>query len=241
MLRRFAMFAFCLAATTAARADFTVSAFDNSTVQPGGPRTGNNGQRFLNIEGSGNGTFASFGVVDFRASQAAGMVDSLSLILTENNAGFTAPGALSFFVSTNTSTNIDAGTSPLTYQASPADSTGIGTQLSTLYRLGSGAFTTTGNVMSGQVDTYKFALAGALQAYLTSQVNAGRTIRVVIGAADATVAATYSGFTNTGTNTPGPALTVGVPTAAVPEPTSLALLTIGGLAVVGLARSRRHK
>ena len=42
-----------------------VLASANFTVRPDGPRTGGSGTSFFNIEGDGNGDFASFGILDF--------------------------------------------------------------------------------------------------------------------------------------------------------------------------------
>src|SRR5439155_8410914 len=54
---------------TAARADTsTISAFDNATMMPLGPRTGANGKNFFNVEGDNNGINSSYGVLDFNAN-----------------------------------------------------------------------------------------------------------------------------------------------------------------------------
>src|SRR5262249_11760426 len=99
----------------AARADVIVSASDNATVQPGGPRAGSNGKAFFNIEGPANGTFASFGVVDFQltADSTVTSISGLTLSLTQANAAFTHAGSLQFFLTEDTTTDIQPGTSPL--------------------------------------------------------------------------------------------------------------------------------
>ena len=51
---------------TQALADTIISASNNATIQPGGPRAGTNGKIFFNMEGSSNGSFSDFGVVDFQ-------------------------------------------------------------------------------------------------------------------------------------------------------------------------------
>ena len=85
-----------------ARANIILPAANNATVQPGGPRPGVNGKQFFNMEGSVNGTFASFGVVDFQSSPMSVQVTSLTLALTQANAAFTHNGALTFYLSTDT-------------------------------------------------------------------------------------------------------------------------------------------
>ena len=111
------------------RANIIRPAVNNATVQPGGPRPGINGKQFFNMEGSGNGTFASFGVVDFQSNPMNAQVTSLTLVLTQANAAFTHDGGLIFFLSTDTATNIEPVTSPLIYSAGDIP-TGLGAQLS---------------------------------------------------------------------------------------------------------------
>src|SRR5215469_9871776 len=110
----------CLA--TEALADTIILASNNATIEPGGPRAGTNGKVFFNMEGSSNGSFASFGVIDFQVPNGVtfGPGGTLSLSLTQDNAAFTANGSLAFYVSTDTTTNIDPGSSPLAFDATAA-------------------------------------------------------------------------------------------------------------------------
>jgi hypothetical protein len=214
-----------------ARADIILTAANNATVQPGGPRPGVNGKQFFNMEGSTNGNFASFGVVDFQSAPTSVPVTSLTLDLTQANAAFTNNGALIFYLSTDTATNIEPATSPLTYSAADTP-TGLGTQLSLLFLLGAGSFTQGSN---GTVDAFTFSPSATAINYLESQLAAGGRIRLIIAPGDATVAATYAGFSNTGFS--GPQLDLVTPT---PEPgtlgsASLVLLTFAA----GLTRTRR--
>ena len=68
-----------LVAATAASASaelVQLEAFNNATVQPGGPRTGSSGLAFFNIEGSDYGNFASYGVMQFDFSGIAATYDA---------------------------------------------------------------------------------------------------------------------------------------------------------------------
>ncbi len=214
---------------TSARASVIVSASDNSTVQPGGPRTGANGQRFFNMEGSNNGQFSSFGVVDFATPAGATLGPTgvvLSLTLTQNNAAFSSNGPLSFYLTTDTTTNIDAGTSPLAFNLADLP-TGLGSQLNTRYLLGSGTFT---QVATGTADTFSFTPSGAALTYLLNEVNTAHgPIRLIVAPGSASVAATYSGFSNT--STAAPQLSLVNTAAAVPEPSTI-LFLISGLTIL---------
>jgi hypothetical protein len=212
-----------------ALADITISASNNATVQAAGPRTGANGKSFFNMEGSSNGSFASFGVVDFQtpAGVAFGPGGMLSLTLTQANAAFTTFGQLAFYLSTDTTTSIDPGTSPLAFDASASDlPTGLGSQLNTKYLLGSGTFT---EVANGHQDIFSFTPTGAALSYLMTEIDAAGKVRLIIAPNDASVAATYAGFSNT--NFHGPELTI------TPEPSTLAL-EVGLLFAMGCARRR---
>jgi hypothetical protein len=223
---------FCLpeAALTAT----IIHASDNATIQPGGPRTGTNGKAFFNAEGSSNGTFASFGVADFQTPAgvtfAAG--DTLSLTLTQSNASFTHNGGLLFYLSSDTSTSIQPGTSPLSFNASALPA-GLGTQLATSYLLGAGTFT---EIANGQADVFSFTPTGPALAYLTTEIDTAGVIRLIMVPGDATVSATYAGFSNTTPSTPGPELTL--PGVGVPEPSTMVLQAAGLLLAFGWRRAR---
>jgi hypothetical protein len=213
-------------------ADTIIAASNNATIQPGGPRAGANGKLFFNMEGSSNGSFSDFGVVDFQTPLGVtfGPGQQLSLALTQDNAAFTANGSLAFYVSTDTTTDIEPGTSPLAFQANSLP-TGLGTQLDPKYLLGTGMFT---EVANGQIDVFTFTPTGAALSYLETQIDSAGKIRLIVAPDDANVAATYAGFSNT--DFAGPMLTISSP-ASVPEPSTI-LLQVGPLIAVVFARRR---
>lgn len=216
----------------------SLEAFDNATVQPGGPRSGTAGKNFFNVEGIGLGTFASYGVIDFDGSalsfsEAITGVTALRIDLTQSNAAFTANGSLKFWLTSDITTDIQPGTSALILDASTPYGIAAG-DLEPLFELGTGAFV---QVSTGTVDSYTFNVSGAAADLLTTSVADGSTIRLVItqDAGDDTVAATWAGFSNA--SLAGPTLTLtGEP---VPEPASLAALSVGALAL--LRRRKQSK
>ena len=242
-MRTFLIAAFAVAAITAQAQ--TAVATSNSTIKPAGPRSGTSNTNFFNIEGAGNTTNADFGVLDFSTASFGGpknvAVSAASITLTEETAAFTAPATLQFYAASNTTAStVNDGTSTLIYQT-PGDATnnyGVGTQLGTLISLGTGNFTTTGNTTTGTVDTYALALSTAAKSYLASALASGTgAIRIVIASQTSTGAATFGGIGYTSATQPnyvGPSLTL--TTQAAPEPSALAAL---GLGAVALLRRRR--
>jgi hypothetical protein len=185
-------------------ADTTTLATNNATVQPGGPRGGDNGKLFFNMEGSSNDVFASFGVVDFQLPDGSTFNpgDVLSITLTQANASFTQNGMLAFYVSTDTTTDIEPDTSPLAFD--PTDvPTGLASQLDTKYLLGCGTFT---QAADGTMDTFSFTPTDDALTYLINEISTTGYIRMIVAPFDPTVAATYAGFSNT--EFQGPALTL---------------------------------
>jgi hypothetical protein len=193
---------FCVPQTTSA--DTTALATNNATVQPGGPRAGDNGKLFFNMEGSSSDTFASFGVVDFQLPDGSTFNpgDVLSMTLTQANAFFTHDGVLAFYVSTDTTTDIEPDTSPLAFDATDLP-TGLGSQLDTKYLLGYGTFT---QGADGTMDTFSFTPTDEALSYLINEISTSGFIRMIVAPGDPTVAATYAGFSNT--EFQGPALTL---------------------------------
>jgi hypothetical protein len=217
------------------RASIVIPATNNATIQPAGPRPGVNGKQFFNMEGSANGAFASFGVVDFQSSPISIPINSISLTfnLTQANAAFTHDGSLLFYISIDTTTDIDPGVSPLVYD--PSDTpTGLGNQIRPLAFLGGGRFT---QAASGTVDTFSLGSTIVVAAYVAAQLSKGAPIRLVIAPGDDTVAATYAGFSNT--EFAGPELVL--PGTAIPEPGTLgSVAMVLGVLTVGLAKMRRY-
>jgi len=216
---------------------FTAEATNNATVRPAGPRGASSGKAYLNVEGNGNGTNASFGVADFSVSSfgigfTVGNINSVVLSLTQLNAAFTLPGTVRFYLSTDTTTSIESTNTALKFDSTKLPG-GIGTQLSTLYDLGTGVFSATGNTGSGTVDSYTLNLTGAAKSYLISQLNTtGATLRFVITPDTNTTAATWAGYSNTTYDGPTLKLDAGV----VPEPATILGLVLGAGALISRRR-----
>lgn len=207
----------------------------NATVLVGGVRSAPNNDNFLNIEGSGNPGFFSFGVAEFDLSgfapapETVDSVNSIQLVFTQSNASFTKDGNLAFYITTDLDASIAAGSTNLKYDSTNDPERGLGSQLQDLYFLGTGVFTQVG---TGSQDTYTFTLSGAAQAYVREQFVNGGVFRIVIAPDNAAVAATWAGFNNN--SNPGPQ--VSFEYTSVPEASSVSLLMLGGMALAGWRR-----
>jgi hypothetical protein len=223
----------CAALLAAAGEASAVVAGANATVQPAGPRTGTSGTNFFNIEGSSNSSFSSFGVVDFTlVASPSDSISGLTLGLTESNAAFTKAGSLAFYVVSDSTTSIVAGSSPLTFTGS---TTGLGSQLGTQYLLGTGSFTSNGASPTGALDSFTFTLSGTAQTFVNGVSQAGGKLRFVIAPNDTTVAATFAGATN---STTASRQVLTLTTSPVPEPSTWLSMAIG---VIALGTQLRRK
>ncbi len=188
-------------AAAAAYADpASTLASDNATVQPGGPRSGSSGKAYFNMEGSVNGTYASYGVADFNFGilpyPVLG-VNSAELALTQANAAYSASGNLVLSVDQSaTLVDIQPGTSPLAFDGvDPGTATDVTEGDLSLLSLGAGPFTYTIGA-NGDVDHFALTLDSATEAEIVNRLNNQETIRIVVGTGEAGVAATYAGYTN---------------------------------------------
>ncbi|MEL7449516.1 MAG: endonuclease/exonuclease/phosphatase family protein [Pseudomonadota bacterium] len=195
-----------------------VAAFDNATVQPAGPRPGSGGKTFFNIEGSGNGDFASFGVADFRfAACEAKMIENPRLELRQSNAGFTTDGRYSVYLTDAVDVDIQAGTSPLTYQGGDGLAS-VDPLLTGLEFLAEFDFVETA---SGSTDTVALTPSAGASAQLVAALNAGDAMRLVLVPEESAVAATYAGQNNN--SGPAPTFVFEAPCSGIgPASTSLA-------------------
>jgi hypothetical protein len=188
----------------AAQVAIDVEASDNATVQPAGPRSGGGGKAFFNVEGSTNGTFASFGVVDFVVPSTCTDLSGLSLALTQDNAGFTTDGPVSVYLTDATGVDIQPGSS-ITYQAGSDGVASVDPAFTNLTLLGSFNFV---EGSTGDVDLVDLTagVSPAVETALLAAINGGTNIRLVLTPDAATTAATYAGSTNS--NREGPTLSV---------------------------------
>ncbi|MGF1511072.1 MAG: endonuclease/exonuclease/phosphatase family protein [Myxococcota bacterium] len=182
----------------------TLPASNNATVQPGGPRAGDSGKAFFNIQGDANGGFASFGVVDFIPSPINCFeIVSVGLELTQDNASFTGNGPYSVYLTDAVEVSIEPD-SNIAFQGGNGKET-VDPAFTELTFLGSFDFVETN---SGDTDLVQFGpdIDLALQIALVESLQNGTPLRLVLTPDDPDVSATYAGFTNS--NNPGPTLVV---------------------------------
>ena len=149
--------AWAIVAAPAMAVFISQEASNNATVQPSptGPRPGGNGKAFFNMEGSANGSFASFGVADFAFTPLPPLgfpvthVSDATLKMTQSNAGFTTDGPISIYYTANTSQSIEPG-EMIFYQGSDGAAS-VDPVFSPLTLLGSGNFV---EVATGTEDSY---------------------------------------------------------------------------------------
>src|SRR5690348_10418770 len=89
-----------IASLAIAAAPAGLEATHSVTVQPAGPRAGETGTRFFNIEGKNNEKYAAFGVLDFNLAKAEpDKATGLALSLTQSLARFSKNGKLRVYLS----------------------------------------------------------------------------------------------------------------------------------------------
>ena len=194
--------------------DLSIEAIDVATVRPDGPRGGSFGKIFFNVQGSANGGFASFGVIDYEfdgMDQAEGSLFALSLELIESNASFTTDGDYSIYLTDATDVDIQAGSSPLQYQGSNDGLASVDPLLTNLTLLGSTRFVENGD---GEADSVVLTTTMVVEETFRTAINAGGTVRLVLVPDEASVAATWAGIGNFD----GPAPTLNLSFGEPPAP-----------------------
>jgi predicted extracellular nuclease len=190
--------------------NYAVEAFDKATVQPSGPRRGNNGKIFFNIEGNANEDFASFGVADFMIESAdlgfttvTDIID-LDIKLTQSNLRFTNSGPISIWLTEQTDVSIQPNSS-IAYQTGNNGEASVDPLLKPLFELGQFTFTKVG---TGTTDTFDLfaGLDPNEEQIVLNAINSGTPLRLLMAPENNTVSATYAGVTNS--SNAGPTLVV---------------------------------
>ncbi len=174
-------------------------------VRPAGPVSGSAGSDFLTVEGSSNGSFASFAMLDFDLSNHLGKlppatgVRNISLEIRQSNAGFSTNGPVSFYLTTPAAAAIPINSS-IVYQSGQNELLCVPTVLSTgAERIATYAAvhrSNTGGVFpNGTLD--QIVLFGdALEQALTNALNGDGLLRLLAVPDEAATAATWTGFTS---------------------------------------------
>jgi len=181
-----------------AQAGEEVTASKSLTVQPTGPRTGDAGSKYFNIEGKDNGKYASFGVLVFEVPKEiqGSKIKGMALTLVQSTPAFAKDGAIKVFLAPELDPAAD-----LKFDANSDN--GIGNQIKVLNELCSGTFK---KVKTGETQSFTLTLDDACK----ERVSKGGRLCLVIVAADSTVAATYFGA-NENDKGNSPKLTIELP------------------------------
>ena len=186
--------------------------------------------------GSGNDdAFSEYGLATFTFNASDFGVPAVTSLtqfdytITHNDRAFSDGTEFELFLTTD---DFDATYGGISYD--PTLVNGLVTnQYSNLSTLGVFAYTPEAG---GTQEVLNIGLSAGQQADLISEINAGSEFSILIVATTADADVTFTGFDDTFEDGGQPFLTLG-PTAAVPEPTALAVLSLIGLA--GFTRRRR--
>lgn len=204
-----------------------LTAFDLATVQPAGPRPDTSGKRFFNVQGAGNGQFASYGVARFDTSGIAGpgltgaTINSAQITLAQSNAFFTGDGEVAVYFSDLDVVDIQPGSS-IAFDDGEANA--FANDFTDAALLASDTFT---EKSDGATDT--FTVTNNLQLL----ADGDGVITLVFSAfEDPDVSATYAGLDNSD----GPAPTLTLDFQPVPLPPAVWLFGSATAALVGWRR-----
>lgn len=185
--------------------------------------------------GSGNDDgFAEFGVATFTYTPGDFGLSTVSSLtqfdytITHNDRGFSDGTQYELFLTTD---DFDATYSALSYDTALTNGLN-GTQFANLSSLGVFAYTP---AAGGTQELLNFSVSGAPAADLVGQINAGSEFSIVIAATAADADVTFTAFDDQFEPGGQPALTLNV--VGIPEPSSIAMLSL--LGVAGFIRRRR--
>jgi hypothetical protein len=168
-------------AVSTAYAGIELTATESRIIQPGGPRSGDAGSKYFNVQGKANDKYASFGVIVFEISKEVQdkKVKSATLTFVQSIPAFAKDGAIRFFLAPE----LDA-TGDLKFDRSAEN--GIGSQITKLIALGSGNFK---KVETGKSESFALTVDDAMR----DRIAKGGKLCLVVVPVDDNVAATYFG------------------------------------------------
>jgi hypothetical protein len=163
------------------QAGVEIVASKSLTVQPDGPRSGDPGTKYFNIQGKDNQKYASFGVLVFEIPKEIRdkKVKDVTLTMVQSIPKFAKDGAICFFLATD----LDA---PENLKFDPNAPDGVGSQIKPLHALGSGKFK---KIETGKTETLSINVDDTVR----ERMEKGGKFFLIVVPADSTVAATYFG------------------------------------------------
>jgi hypothetical protein len=180
---------FVLLVSAECRAAMEVTATSSATVLATGPREGENGKRYFNVQGKAAERYASFGIIDFTlpGPEKLGKVKAATLKLVQSVPRFAKDGKFKVYLITDASKK-ETDAAQLKFDVAAGD--GLGEQLGAKQPLGSGEFK---KVETGHLSTYPLTLDEAQREVLAR----GGKVRLVVVPDGDDVAATYFGSGST--------------------------------------------
>ena len=164
-----------------AEAGDVVAASKCLTIQPNGPRQGDAGTKYFNIQGKDNGKFASFGVLVFEMPKKleGSKIKSVTLTLVQSVPSFAKDGDVKIMLAPELDPSSEL-------KFDPSSDNGVGNQIKKLLDLGSGTFK---KVKNGETQEFRLKLDETGRERIAKE---GR-LCVVIVPGDSNVAATFMG------------------------------------------------